>query len=151
MISKLCAVSLLGGVPLILAGLVYGGDIHGGAQTYGPYVCSSCSLGRPVMDAATSARISSIDADIHDGVFDNWSHKEASGDGFIVCNATACVTYSRTDSGGFVGGEATPRVSGGGGGGSGGGSGGFNGGGGSGGGSDPGCTFEIHCGGNSPY
>lgn len=117
---KGCAQLLLGAA-LFLTGFVLAGSSTGSPEIYGPYVCSACSLGTPVPDAATNAYINSMDYSVNDNplnIFVNNSFAVA-GDRFIICNATACVTYTRTNSNHFDGASPRPRTSSGGGGGGG--------------------------------
>lgn len=114
---------LLLGAALFFTGFVLAGSSTGSPEIYGPYICTACSLGTPVPDAATNAYINSMDYSVNNNplnIFVDNSFAVA-GDQFIICNATACVTYTRTHSNHFDGASPRPRTSSGGGGGSGGG------------------------------
>lgn len=106
------ALAVLGSSIYVIAGT------NGQPGTYGPYECaSSCSLGTPVADAGTAAYIAQVDNEQNGGTFFNpMRNTRVAGDKFVVCAPAACVTYTRTDSGHFLGGGAVPRTNGGGGG-----------------------------------
>jgi len=96
-------------------------------EFYGPFVCEVCQLRRPAADVATKAYIDYMDNWLADG----GNYKPLESDKFMVCNSEYCVVYTRTASGDFMGGAATPMTfPGGGSGGDGGGGGGAAGGGG---------------------
>lgn len=103
----------------IVVGLTAAGLVMGAAwlyaRDYGPYLCSSCSLGTPYPDVATYAYLDVIAPDI--GF--RWTE---TGNTYIVCNGSACGYYRVTSSGDFHGDKvvqqqfAPPPGSGGGGG-----------------------------------
>lgn len=103
----------LGIVSLALTGsaiLVIAGSM-GNPETYGPLTCgtSACLLQTPVLDVGTAAYIAH-----HDNIFNGptWysptQDTRVAGDKFVVCTSIACVSYTRTHSGGFLGGTAIP-------------------------------------------
>jgi hypothetical protein len=95
---------------LLIAGFVAGNTFAGSESSpdvWGPYVCTNCWLGTPVMDPNTRAFIDARESENYPGV-GQFIYKDT-GDKYIVCNYSNCVTYVRTDSGHFLGGEATPR------------------------------------------
>lgn len=116
-------------LPLLCASAIAGLGIAGShifhtRGYYGPYVCPACSLRTPAPEAATAAYLKRIDGSSHLG----GDFSPMRGDIFVICNASFCVDYTRTDSFIFEGSnprrQENHREGGGGGGGSGSGGGG---------------------------
>lgn len=111
--------------------VVYAKAAEGG-EIYGPLPCSACRLESPMPGPGTQTFLDAWAWDVqHTAAI--WKQIVVKPkDQIVVCNGTACVTYTMTDSNGYLGGQATPQTSspGGGGTGDGGGSGGSTGGGG---------------------
>lgn len=110
----------------------YAGSVTTGKPgIYGGYRCmTSCQLNTPSPDRPTLEYMTVIDNNLHE----DSTYRRMAGDVFVVCNASICVNYSRSDDpNNYIGGpryNANQSSGGGGGGpdGSGGGSGGGGGG-----------------------
>ncbi|WP_141697098.1 hypothetical protein [Xanthomonas translucens] len=114
------------------------------SKMYGPYACSTCTVDTPMADSNTKDYINKKVSEMENKFFPTNVNV---GDKIVVCNANACVTYTKTDSNRWLGNTAVPRTTssnGGGGGGEGGGGGGGGGGGSSGGVNLPGGCIG-HC------
>lgn len=94
------ATSLMGSAAIGVAGTFWSNL----PETYGPFTCGSCLIQTPIADAPTAAFIASYDESINGGLF----AKRATGDSFVICSSVACVIYTRTASGGFLGAAAVP-------------------------------------------
>lgn len=102
-------------IVLLFVGAAYA-DRTGSPDIWGPYLCTACTLGTPMPDAGTQAYISTMEQYNYPGLpFIADGYKDP-GDKYIICNGSYCATYTRTDSGGFLGGDVTPQQDAGGGG-----------------------------------
>lgn len=107
--SLLVVASVLG-----VSGFVYSGDyLLGRPELYGPFRCDICALQTPGPDAGTNAYLQTMSNEISTFVS---TYRPMTGDQFIMCNNSVCVTYTRTASNDFLGGAAVPQESYGGGG-----------------------------------
>lgn len=75
--------------------------------TYGPYNCGApCKVGMPSPDPGTAEYLSTMSASVSDQVSE---YRPVVGDVFIICNASFCGTYTRTNSNNFHGLRADPQ------------------------------------------
>ncbi len=117
-----------------VCGWVFYAKATEGGQTYGPLPCSACRLETPMPGPGTQTFLDAWAWDVRHTTAVWTQIVVKPNDKIVVCNGTACVTYTMTDSNSYLGGQATPQTSTpGGGGGGGGGEGGGGGGGGGGG------------------
>ncbi len=82
-----------------------------GGQTYGPLPCSACRLETPMPGPGTQTFLDTWAWDVrHTAAV--WTQIVVKpNDKVVVCNGTACVTYTMTDSNSYLGGKATPQTS----------------------------------------
>lgn len=69
-------------------------------NVYGPVTCHVCTVSRPMPDPGSRAFMKQW---IVVKRRENFSFRVGAGGRFVLCNATACTTYERTDSGDWLG------------------------------------------------
>lgn len=84
-------------------------EATGGAKRYGPLTCVACRLAHPQADDATKAFLKSWEGMVaRTPAF--WTQMIVEpGDIVVVCNSKACVSYAKTDSGQYMGGDPVPQ------------------------------------------
>lgn len=109
--SKIFSLSSVFLIGMLFLGVAWYVRAIGSGKRYGPITCSACSLGSPQADAATVVFISVWERKVaQTPMF--WTQMIVHpGDVVIVCNARACVPYTKTDSGQYMGGTADPQRS----------------------------------------
>lgn len=94
---------------VLTCGVVWYVDATGGPKRYGPLTCAGCRLAHPQADDATKAFLKSWE-DLVARTPAFWTQMIVEpGDIVVVCNSKACVSYTKTDSGQYMGGDPVPQ------------------------------------------
>jgi len=94
---------------VLTCGAIWCVDATGGGKRYGPLTCSACRLANPQADDATVAFLAVWERLVA-ATPAFWTQMIVyPGDAVVVCNGKACVSYTKTDSGQYMGATPVPQ------------------------------------------